>query len=745
VKREAISKRDYKMQNYIDFLRGQAVLRVWEHIGSGSNNFENYIRTIGEHLTKDFGKFEEFTVDNRFSGLCKATERAVKNNKSQFIVSNLNDDHWVLLCIIEDTVLYKDPLGDEIPTNLKNEMEKCAKNSTLRFKSHRMSEQKDVKNNAILVLNNLKILVEAYFQNKPSLIARFESIKLSTEKDLDDFKNTIKRDFEAKIIESLDEIKLKENDEITKKVFKKMIEISSEMLEIKGSADDYATILNNELEMQEKNSSYRINEAKIQAAREVFLNGAKKFQTDFNDPKLKVGKRLSDLEKQYPKQFEAIMNILNKISSLPEKFRDQALEKINKSLKIDLRKLKKLYGYFKSGNGEAAKESLPKNNEDIVIIPDINVIGETLKKNISVDNDTDIKSLEQLLSELVLGKDNQTNQITNTDDFEFDGENITKYYRTLYANKTDILQLEDNFKSVMKHYDSNWNNTFEVSQFRNWAVSKKGHLKDSEVHEALAMMKRTIELIKGYDLRNSSILSALVFLRNDSYKGKLVQIQTGEGKTNIVSLLAAIKVLQGKKVDVITSNEVLAKEGVKSTRKFFNVFGITMATNNPDDSYKKSGRGCYKADVVYGNIGNFQFDYLRDFSEDLGTRGGREFSVVILDEVDSMLLDNGGHIAKLAAPFPGMDILKYIYIKTWEELHVAEEEIVSETLRKITEFPGNSTQQFQSAMYGQTAYELENITDKIAEKNKIDSSGKHRINSATSQEFCYEYARPLDP
>jgi hypothetical protein len=222
------------------------------------------------------------------------------------------------------------------------------------------------------------------------------------------------------------------------------------------------------------------------------------------------------------------------------------------------------------------------------------------------------------------------------------------------------------------------------------------------------------------------MLSALVFLRNNKYHGRLVQIQTGEGKTNIVSLLAAIKVLQGKKVDVITSNEVLADDGVRSTKDFYNVLGITLATNNPDDSYKKGARGCYQADVVYGNIGNFQFDYLRDFSEGLGTRGAREFSVVILDEVDSMLLDNGGHIAKLATPFPGMDILKYIYIKIWEELHIAEEGIVDDYRRdlenKSEELSKNSTlskEELYSIMQEYTANILERSMSRIAEKIKL--------------------------
>ncbi|CAG2162405.1 unnamed protein product [Oppiella nova] len=66
--------------------------------------------------------------------------------------------------------------------------------------------------------------------------------------------------------------------------------------------------------------------------------------------------------------------------------------------------------------------------------------------------------------------------------------------------------------------------------------------------------------------------------------------------------------------------------------------------------------------------------------EGYGTRAGREFCTVILDEADSMLVDNGRHIAKLANPFPGMESLRYVYIKIWQELHKAEQELTSEPL-----------------------------------------------------------------
>lgn len=55
------------------------------------------------------------------------------------------------------------------------------------------------------------------------------------------------------------------------------------------------------------------------------------------------------------------------------------------------------------------------------------------------------------------------------------------------------------------------------------------------------------------------------------------------------------------------------------------------------------------------------------------TRGSRKFGFSILDEVDSLIIDNGNHIAKLSEPFSGMGYLQYIYINIWKAIVEAEE------------------------------------------------------------------------
>jgi preprotein translocase subunit SecA len=229
---------------------------------------------------------------------------------------------------------------------------------------------------------------------------------------------------------------------------------------------------------------------------------------------------------------------------------------------------------------------------------------------------------------------------------------------------------------------------WDKADIKNWADNYRGKLgkSENELCKAIAIMDRANQLITGgHRFRDTQKLAVLLFADAKGDEGHLSQIKTGEGKTTIVSLVSALKVLQGSKVDVITSNAVLADEGVKDKENFYGLLGISVAHNNPDANYKKGARKCYSADIVYGSIQSFQFDYLRDSFEGLGTLGARsaEDNWVVLDEVDSLIIDQGGSIAKLSGPFPGMESLRYIYINIWKELAIAEDRVTEEISVKL--------------------------------------------------------------
>lgn len=116
----------------------------------------------------------------------------------------------------------------------------------------------------------------------------------------------------------------------------------------------------------------------------------------------------------------------------------------------------------------------------------------------------------------------------------------------------------------------------------------------SNLNRTIAVICRANEsATNGNRLRIPQIISLLVFLINKTEKGHISEISTGEGKTTIISCLAAIKVLQGFNVHVITSNEVLAQEAIKDRSKFYSLLGISVSHNQEVNYLTKISLFCF--------------------------------------------------------------------------------------------------------------------------------------------------------
>jgi preprotein translocase subunit SecA len=131
-----------------------------------------------------------------------------------------------------------------------------------------------------------------------------------------------------------------------------------------------------------------------------------------------------------------------------------------------------------------------------------------------------------------------------------------------------------------------------------------------------------------------------------------------------------LKVLQGYNVDIITSFIGLAQRDVEELKPFYKTFGIDAAFNT-DINYNfknKKPKECYKSKVIYSDIGNFQFDYLRHEFDELNTKGNRYFdkTYAIIDEFDSILIDECNNTAMLAESVPGMNSLNNIIFFIWK-------------------------------------------------------------------------------
>ncbi len=169
---------------------------------------------------------------------------------------------------------------------------------------------------------------------------------------------------------------------------------------------------------------------------------------------------------------------------------------------------------------------------------------------------------------------------------------------------------------------------------------------------------------------DTQIVTFWSFVKSTDH-GLLAQVRTGEGKTLIVGLLAAFLALCGHAVDVLSSNSDLAIEGVEKCRDFFQLLLLTCG--HICHRSKRSNHQAYKADIVYGEIGSFQGDFLQQEFEDKQTYRNRYSKTtnphreknLIVDEVDSMGLDKAGHVLYLSHPIESLKWLDSVYLNIW--------------------------------------------------------------------------------
>ncbi|XP_078020575.1 uncharacterized protein LOC144459794 [Epinephelus lanceolatus] len=149
-----------------------------------------------------------------------------------------------------------------------------------------------------------------------------------------------------------------------------------------------------------------------------------------------------------------------------------------------------------------------------------------------------------------------------------------------------------------------------------------------------------------------------------SKTGRLIQVNSGEGKSCIVAMFAAFRAMRGEKVDIITSSPVLAERDLNEWRNFYEVLKITVNCNTDkqdEDILKK----CYKCQVVYGTANKFAGDWLGQRFERKDIFGQRTFECAIVDEVDSLMLDKGLHVVYLSSDMPALQHLNPLLAFIW--------------------------------------------------------------------------------
>ncbi|MFL2592446.1 MAG: preprotein translocase subunit SecA [Flavobacteriaceae bacterium] len=137
------------------------------------------------------------------------------------------------------------------------------------------------------------------------------------------------------------------------------------------------------------------------------------------------------------------------------------------------------------------------------------------------------------------------------------------------------------------------------------------------------------------------------------HKGKIAEMQTGEGKTLVATLPVFLNALTGNGVHLVTVNDYLAKRDCTWMAPIFEFHGFKIDCVDKYKPHSMERKNAYLADITYGTNNEFGFDYLRDNMANRDEdRVQRKHSYAIVDEVDSVLIDDARTPLIISGPVP---------------------------------------------------------------------------------------------
>ncbi len=148
------------------------------------------------------------------------------------------------------------------------------------------------------------------------------------------------------------------------------------------------------------------------------------------------------------------------------------------------------------------------------------------------------------------------------------------------------------------------------------------------------------------------------------HQGKIAEMQTGEGKTLVATLPMYLNALTGNGVHLVTVNDYLAKRDSAWMAPIFEFHGMTVDCIDYHRPNSAARRKAYNADITYGTNNEFGFDYLRDnMSHSPDDLVQRPHNFAIVDEVDSVLIDDARTPLIISGPIPKGDIHEFNELK----------------------------------------------------------------------------------
>jgi len=208
---------------------------------------------------------------------------------------------------------------------------------------------------------------------------------------------------------------------------------------------------------------------------------------------------------------------------------------------------------------------------------------------------------------------------------------------------------------------------------------EKGESLDDLLPEAFAVVREAAKRVLGMRHFDVQLIGGIVL-----HQGKIAEMKTGEGKTLVATLPVYLNALTGRGVHVVTVNDYLARRDAEWMGKLYQFLGMEVGVilHGLSDQERKAA---YNADITYGTNNEFGFDYLRDNMKfDLNDFCQREFYYAIVDEVDSILIDEARTPLIISGP---AEMSTELYVKVNALIPKFKEEVhynVDEKARAVT-------------------------------------------------------------
>ena len=203
-------------------------------------------------------------------------------------------------------------------------------------------------------------------------------------------------------------------------------------------------------------------------------------------------------------------------------------------------------------------------------------------------------------------------------------DRLLKHYRKIVSK---INNLEPEIKAL-----SDEQLQAKTAEFKQRLAN--GETLDDILPEAFAVCREASVRVLGMRHFDVQLIGGMVL-----HDGKIAEMRTGEGKTLVGTLPVYLNALAGKGAHVVTVNDYLAERDAGIMRPLYNFLGLSVGVilSNMDSFHRQQA---YGSDITYGTNNEFGFDYLRDnMVDDIYNKVQRELNFAVVDEVDSILID----------------------------------------------------------------------------------------------------------